>query len=153
MARPATPMKVYARYIDLNKSDSIKPIEIHQYETDAENPGYVRYSGNRPVGEVFTELKERLKAENLLPDEYFDLVYPDVVKPKLELEFPRYRWIACYAVTGDSEGHYIHVDAVVPRTDLDSPIYQIVMVFLGKTFQDLDFALVVAAACARHLGA
>ncbi|MDI6907907.1 MAG: hypothetical protein QMC81_10560 [Thermoanaerobacterales bacterium] len=138
----------------MNSSDPVKPIEIYLFEPDPKNPGYVRHIGNRPVGEVFSELKERLKAENLLPEESFHIVYLDsFIRPKYEAEFPRYRWLACYAVTGTSEGHYIRVDALVLRPDLDPPICQAEPVFLGKTFKGLDFAQAVAAACARHLGA
>ncbi len=102
---------------------------------------------------MFQELKYRLEAEGLLPDEYFSLEYPDLVNPKLEVQFPEYRWLACYALTGTSEGYYVRVDAVVARRDLDPPLLQAVPVFVGKTFQGLDFACRVAAACARHLGA
>ena len=42
-------------------------------------------------------------------------------------------WISVFAVTGGSEGHYIHVEAI---TDDKREL-----LFLGKTFQGLDHAL------------
>jgi len=131
--------------------ETVRPIEIYLYEQG--EPGFARYTGNRPVGEVFKELKRRLEAEGLLPEEYFCLEYPEPLKPKAEAPFPKFRRLACYAVTGVNEGYYVHVDALVPCYELDLPFLQAVPVFLGKTFQGMDFACRVAAACARHLGA
>jgi len=133
--------------------ETARPIEIYLYEPDREDPGFARYAGTRPVGEVFKELKQRLEAEGLLPEEYFCLEYPEPLKPKAEAPFPEFRRLACYAVTGANEGYYVHVDALVPHRDLDPPLLQAVPLFLGKTFQGMDFACRVAASCARHLGA
>ncbi|SMB96849.1 hypothetical protein SAMN00808754_1687 [Thermanaeromonas toyohensis ToBE] len=131
-------------------ADRIKPIEIYKYEPDPENPPYLRYLGNRTVGEVYRELVERLEADGLLPEEYFDVVYESPVRPRLDAEFPRYLVLACYPVTGRSEGHYVHVDAFVEG---DSGVIRPVPVFLGKTFRGFEFAAAAANACARHLGA
>lgn len=133
--------------------ETARPIVIYLYEPDQEKPGFVRFAGTRPVGEVFKELKQRLEAEGLLPEEYFCLEYPEPLKPKAEAPFPEFRRLACYAVTGANEGHYVHVDALVSCYEEVLPFLQVVPVFLGKTFQGLDFACRVAAACARHLGA
>lgn len=145
-------MRVYARYIVLNEDDQVRPIEIKKWVPNPEKPGYLKYAGNRTVVEVFTELKKRLEHDGLLPDEYFCIsgdYRRDGDKP-----FPeRHRWIACYPVTGDNEGHYIHVDALVPREKDGEHYLESVPVFLGKTFQGFDFAAKVAAACAKHLGA
>ncbi|MBO8128050.1 MAG: hypothetical protein H0Z39_02460 [Peptococcaceae bacterium] len=110
----------------------------------------LRYVRNRMVREVFKDLRERLKSEDLLPDEYFELSFGITDGDR---EFPRYRGLACYPVTGSSEGHYIHVDALVLREDLHPAVLECVPVFLGKTFQGFDFAARVAAACAKYLGA
>ncbi len=134
----------------------VEPIEIHKYEPNPENPPYLRYAGNRTVGEVFEELQGRLKAEGLLPEEYFDLVYSSVTRgarPEPRAEFPDCRTIACYPVTGRSEGYYIHVDALVARHGKEGFFIEAVPLFLGKTFQGFDFAAAVANACAKHLGA
>lgn len=131
----------------------VESIEIHKYGPNPEKPGYLRYAGNRTVGEVFEELQGRLKAEGLLPEEYFDLVYDSVAWPKPGAEFPQYRVLACYPVTGRSEGHYIHVDAFVARHGKEGFFIEAVPLFLGKTFQGFEFAAAAANACARHLGA
>lgn len=120
---------------------------VNSYDND------VRKELKYAFGEVFKELKQRLEAEGLLPEEYFCLEYPEPYRPDGGAPFPEFRRLACYAVTGASEGHYVHVDALVVRRDLGPPLLQVVPVFLGKTFQGMDFACRVAAACARHLGA
>lgn len=57
----------------------------------------------------------------------------------------KYRWIAVYAVTGGSEGHYIHIDVIADdkRT----------MIGLCKTFQGWDHACQIAAIAGKILGA
>ena len=52
-----------------------------------------------------------------------------------EGQFPRYRFLACYPVTGGNEGHYIHVDVLKDGRHIPNS------------------ASAVAAACAKHLGA
>lgn len=56
------------------------------------------------------------------------------------------KWIACYAVTGGSEGHYIHVDVIYTDQRRD-------MAFMGKTFQGMAHAQAIANRCAELLGA
>lgn len=148
-------MRVYARYIDLEAPvPEVEPIEIYVYEPDPEKPGCLRHVRNRTIKEVYDDLVSRLKAEDLLPDEYFSISSYDVVSWKRgDLEFPRFRFIACFPVTGASEGHYIHVGVLVERTDVKPPLVELVPIFIGKTFQGFDFAAAVAAACAKHLGA
>ena len=57
----------------------------------------------------------------------------------------RARWVACYAVTGTSEGHYVHVDGIAEdgRHAL----------FLGKTFEGMQSACCAASVLAMLLGA
>lgn len=134
---------------DLSPSVLEKPIQIQIYEPIPEKPGYLRHVRNRTIGEIYDELRERLSNDGLLPDEYFDISYSCEKKPweRDKDEFPRCRRIACYAVTGSNEGHYIHVDAIQSITQ------NIIPVFIGKTFQGIDFALNVVKACTIHLGA
>lgn len=55
------------------------------------------------------------------------------------LRFPeKHRWIACYAVEGNSEGHYVHVSAIVSGTKEYNWIYQPVL--RVKTFGGMDAA-------------
>lgn len=135
-------------------------IEIERWVPNPERPGYLKYAGNRTKREVFTELKDRLEQDGLSPDEYF-LISGDLsIVDNGKEPFPEgYRWIACYPVTGRSEGHYIHVDVMVSHErhrdpfSLPETYEERNLVFLGKTFKGFDFAARVAAACAKHLGA
>ncbi len=56
------------------------------------------------------------------------------------------KWIACYAVTGGTEGWYWHVDIIRSDGSRD-------MVFLGKTFISMEHAQNCVAKCAELLGA
>lgn len=146
-------MQTYARYAVIDCKERFTPIEIEKYEPHPEKKGYLIYTGNISIKEVYKQLKERLEKDGLLPDEYFSISCSYDYKE--DAPFPdNYRWIACYAVTGGSEGHYIHVDILAPL-EL-SPIKTIresKLIYLGKTFQGFDFAARVAVACAKHLGA
>ncbi len=111
-------MKVWARHIDLSEDPnalSVDSIEIGIWEPVPDKPGYVKAVGNRPVGDILTELVEKLKI--LCPKEMEQLDYGfnydglhHEVDPKDA--WPSYRWIACYVVRGDSEGHYLHIDVL-----------------------------------------
>ena len=99
-----------------------------------------------------------------LIDEYFS--GPDSAGP-----VPHdFRWIACYPVTGGSEGHYIHVEFWVPvdrivasAGDFGDKKYDVslmqcnlwrpVRLALGKTFKGMDHAAEIARRCANLLGA
>lgn len=128
-------------------------IELAVTATD-EN-GYVHTIRTKTIQEVYDELVARLKFEGNLPDEYFDIsatiAYNDA-NDKFDSglhrnsEWPVYQWIACYPVTGNSEGHYIHVDIIDKNRQAQT-------IFLGKTFHGFERAAEIAAACARHLGA
>lgn len=106
----------------------------------------------RLVRDVYDELRRSLGE---LVDEYFHIASSQTETPisgwsaglvSMATWPDRVRWIACYAVTGGSEGHYIHVDLIYydKRRDL---------VFLGKTFQGMEHAQKIAAKCADELGA
>jgi len=62
------------------------------------------------------------------------------------------RWIACYAVTGGSEGHYIHVDRIYEATEY-ARTFTLEALFLGKTFSGYDKACELAAYIGARLGA
>jgi hypothetical protein len=53
--------------------------------------------------------------------------------------------LACFAVTGGSEGHYIHVELLAGEERIP--------LFVGKTFEGMPHAWKVAMACAEALGA
>jgi hypothetical protein len=64
----------------------------------------------------------------------------------------RYRWIACYAVTGGSEGHYIHVDRLYLKGPYDRDFTREPL-FLAKTFGGYAQACAIAAHLGARLGA
>jgi len=98
------------------------------------------------VADVCRKLRAILDAENLI-DEYFSLsIETDQTFWKL---LEDYRWIACYAVTGGSEGHYIHVD-LVQGFDRDYTGKALHLI-TGKTFLGLEHALKIANRCAELL--
>lgn len=98
------------------------------------------------VAEVCRRLRVVLDAEELI-DRYFSVSgSPD--QPFQEL-LQQYRWIACYAVTGGSEGHYIHVDLVAGYdTDWTGKTLHLIT---GKTFLGLAHAHKIANRCAELL--
>lgn len=76
-----------------------------------------------------------------------------------EVEWPAHtRFVACYAVTGGSEGHYVHVDAVL-SCRVDGQAYRqgdpqhSVQLFCCKTFRGAAHAQAIAAKFAELLGA
>ena len=98
------------------------------------------------VADVYKKLRDVLQAEDLI-DEYFSLaIETDATFWKL---LESYRWIACYAVTGGSEGHYIHVDLIdgFDREWTGKALHLIT----GKTFLGLAHALKIANRCAELL--
>jgi hypothetical protein len=64
----------------------------------------------------------------------------------------RYRWIACYAVTGGSEGHYIHVDRIY-EAEPYARQFTHEAIFLAKTFSGYERACQIAAYLGSRLGA
>lgn len=112
--------------------------------------GFVHTIRRKTIKEVYDELCARLKFEDMFPDEYFEISASikykyETGKEKENAPFPEFRFIACYPVTGGSEGHYIHIDVV--KDGKHEPI------FLGKTFKGFERACEIANACSRHLGA
>lgn len=117
----------------------------------------VRVAG-RPVVEVMRELDRRLTSEDLI-DEYFamgqEYQYAQARKSYTPVDWPAsYRWIACYAVRGGSEGHYTHVDLIMENGKQGSEADWVrVSLAMIKTFKGMEHARTIAARCADHLGA
>ena len=98
------------------------------------------------VADVYRKLRDILQAEDLI-DEYFSLsIETDQTFWKL---LESYRWIACYAVTGGSEGHYVHID-LIHGYDQDWTGKALHLI-TGKTFLGLAHALKIANRCAELL--
>jgi len=105
----------------------------------------------RTIGEVYTALYAQLEAEGLV-DEYFSDMTHHRIPGELftEDKWPDARWISCFAVTGDSEGYYIHVEAIYKDNSRK-------LLFLGKTLQEglagLSWSYRIALRCAELLNA
>lgn len=145
------------------------PIATDEWEPDPEKPGYLRFVRMRTRGEVLSDLNSRLAHLAHLSEESpqsFDLwrfrwIAPSGEGPswtpgrseRIEYEepMPRARWLACFAVAGSNEGHYVHIEALSPNEREDG--YHSELIFLCKTFCGADAALELANAAARELGA
>lgn len=119
-----------------------QPIEISIYEPHPDMPGYVLQAGRKTVRQVYDELVQRLKNDDMLPEYRFSICVS--AKDIAEEPFPEHRWIACFAVRGDSEGHCIHVEVIAPGGNRK-------LLYLGKTLQGLARAQAIANACGAHL--
>ena len=132
------------------------PIEVLTFEPHPEKPGWDRVRGGRPVRDIVPELVERLKADPAVRFEDLDYFHTalevELAKHPEERVFPYpYSFIACFAVTGASEGHYIHIEATF--RDEATKALRLRPLALGKTFHGLEHAYAIATACAKHLGA
>lgn len=131
-------MLVNSRCVILDGKPAPELINIEVWEPNPDKPGYLRFIRMKTLQEVFNELKKWLKVENLLPEEYFDLR-----SHQCEMPIPREYWrMVSFAVKGSSEGHYIHIGLILKGGQYQD-------LFLGKTFQGLDYALKVANACTK----
>jgi len=100
------------------------------------------------VADVHRKLRDVLQAEDLI-EEYFSLaIETDQTFWKL---LESCRWVACYAVTGDSEGHFVHVDLVCGYDQEWTG--KALHLITGKTFLGLAHAQKIANRCAELLGA
>ena len=98
------------------------------------------------VADVCGKLRAVFDEEHLI-DEYFSVSGPPD-QPFWKL-LEGYRWIACYAVTGGSEGHYIHVDLIHGYGhDWTGKALHLIT---GKTFLGLAHAQKIANRCAELL--
>ena len=154
-----------------------EPIEVDIWTpiTEEEDPekagqGLLKFRGTRPIRPIIEELNARLKADDLATDEYgftpsaevkyctcennvasgraHDHAWPS---PFADAEGWAARWIACYAVTGGSEGWYIHID-VIQQNRGDVP-NRAIRIALAKHFGGMAEAYAIAARAAMHLGA
>ncbi len=85
-------------------------IKTDIWEQHPEKQGCLRYVKQRKASEVFLELENYLKSENLYPDEYFLLNrnYDDS-----KCDFPKFTDIICYAQWGGNEGVYLEVELLL----------------------------------------
>lgn len=126
-------------------------VSTHVWACDLGDPdrrGYLRMVRRLTIGEVFESLNDELGLgedefgmQELPPglDEYF---HPSIHLEE-EREWPDGR-MSVYAVTGGSEGHYVHVDVS------KHPVRE--TLFLGKTFAGWDAAWDAAKLIGHALG-
>lgn len=99
--------------------------------------GYIVETIPATINQVYEYLRKNMPDDMI--DEYFSNMA--TYGKNGDNAFPQdYNWIACYAVTGGSEGHYVHVDII--KEDKRTLLY------LAKTFRGYDHACAIAA----HLG-
>ena len=115
-------------------------------DTQETNMNQLTITATDTVADVFRLLRDVLQQEDLI-DEYFDLcIETDQTFFSL---VESYRWTACYAVTGGSEGNYIHVDLIDGYDrDYNGKAQHLIT---GKTFLGLAHALKIANRCAELL--
>jgi hypothetical protein len=82
-------------------------------------------------------------------DEYFLMAGPDKTADNY---VPRVQFVDCHAVTGGSEGHYIHVGFLTTVNGEDNTTHYSQLA-TGKTFKGMDHAYAIAKRCAELLGA
>ena len=132
--------------------DSYAVIKAHRTDLydnyDVSYEGYCINTKNNTLRSLYEyvckELKENHKElyEQL---DYFsmDSGYHLTKEERVKRLIPQFRWIAVFYVTGGSEGHYIHVEAIAEeRTE---------NLFLGKTFLGRDHAEKVCNVLSRIL--
>jgi hypothetical protein len=109
--------------------------------------GLVRHEVGNPVSEVFRyclhELQEYATDGEPLIDEYVsDIASREAPGARWPLHAS---WIAVFAVTGGSEGHYVHVEALHSHSNTRQ------LLFLAKTFRGFDHALRIVASLSKIL--
>ena len=113
----------------------------------------------RTKGEVLEEVKARLKTmthpnvEGTLADatDGFSVFWGDTPSTYDQYDKPwpdTWSWIACFAVTGGSEAHWIHVEVIRPNGKEKREL-----VYLAKCFHGMKAALAVSNALTDMLGA
>lgn len=144
--RTAETVPNYVSFVSQNRggADAFPVLEIEIYVPHPEKEGMLQRTGNIKLSEfgaaVGWFLRSRGHADRL---DYYSVSNDLSVPPKQQM-VSRYRWLAIFAVTGGSEGYYIHVDVI----DLEGnrkPLY------LAKTFESMAFCYEVCADLARFL--
>lgn len=129
-------------------------VDVWRYVVEnGQQTGYIRRSHGRPVGEIVADLTKRISR---LVDEYAtlggDFKYARGVENVYETECPEAQRIAVYAVTGGSEGHYVHVDLHVREGEYGNARLVVRSLMLVKTFKGMKHARKIANRLADALG-
>lgn len=111
--------------------------------------GYVKNEKPKTMQEVYEWVCKELKKHNTEPytvgpfEEYFSNMHRYNERHTRSHWPLDYHWIAVFAVTGGSEGHYVHVEAITGEKRE--------LLFLGKTFRGMDNALAAVALLTKIL--
>ena len=131
-------------------------IETEIWKKNPDKPGTIIFDSQRKARDIFVELKEHLKADGRLPDEYFMFDESNWGKGAL---FPKDAYIYCVTDYGGSEGIYIDIylkyekDVYEYNEEKKSGEYKKRMVTehfatgktLGDSLEDMDKMHLVAA--------
>lgn len=120
----------YKRFYRIRQIEPMETIEIEIWVPDLQNPRYVKMERRRTIGEIYEDIKQALKEQNVweLLD-YFDVDYDIRAKDEGASQlFPEFRWVSVFTVRGDSEGFYFHIEVI------DGAMRK--LVYLGKTLSE-----------------
>lgn len=107
-----------------------KIIETEIWEPHPEKKGLVRFVKTRPIGDVFDELVATMQANNMMPDEYFQLSY----RIDAKADMPEDAYFIAYAKWGGNEGVYLEVEMM----SQNGRQYFATGKTLGETEEDYD---------------
>jgi hypothetical protein len=107
---------------------------------------------SRRVMDVVKDLAQQLRTYEPTLMAELDRFGPSVQLQyqKKDMVWPTNCTVACFGVTGSSEGYYAEVGVIIPH---DNGPTEYVNIATGKTFSGMAIAQTVAAACAKALEA
>ena len=89
----------------------------------------------RPLKVIFKEIEAKLDPKTMEWFDYWGVSYPwSAHKQETDARMPAYRWIAIYHVEGGSEGHWVHVAAIIQENEIDEHI----LLWNAKTLLEKD---------------
>ena len=86
----------------------MEEVDIETWIPNPDKPNYLILDRRRTIGEVFEDLKQALKEQEV----YDDLDYFSISGKDADEVFPDFNWISVFIVRGGSEGFYYHVEAI-----------------------------------------
>lgn len=122
---------------------------------DGKPTGHIYRVAGRPIVDIARDLARELERREMV-DEYtalgHEFKYEQAKCPDTPADWPEDVCnVACWAVRGGSEGHYVHVD-MVRKATVPGTRPQHVNIMTVKTFRGIEHARKIAAACCDMLG-
>ncbi|MFA5183580.1 MAG: hypothetical protein WC405_19910 [Syntrophales bacterium] len=97
------------------KDKGREPFVTSIYVPNTEKPGYLKFERMATVGELYDYCKAALEEAGILERlDYFHIVRGDSEEERAVPLPDELRWLVVFAVTGASEGFYIHVEVIYP---------------------------------------